>query len=161
MHPYSSIDTTADWKKLRFILSIRSDFHMIDSLSIAVMPSLAACQCLFRLIRHWRQVDFNCTSTDEQGPFQWISCLWHYFASDASDGEAPGLVKYLFIAIIRGQICLGLILGPNSAFIRSNHWHVCRAKNFRLQYLKLFNCVQANIQPSETILITRWTTEWQ
>ena len=31
MHPYSS---TA-WKKLRFILSIRSDFHMIDSLSIA------------------------------------------------------------------------------------------------------------------------------
>ena len=36
MHPYSSIDTTAAWKKLRFILSVRSDFHMIDSLSIAV-----------------------------------------------------------------------------------------------------------------------------
>ncbi len=34
--PYSSIDTTAAWKKLRFILSVRSDFHMIDSLSIAV-----------------------------------------------------------------------------------------------------------------------------
>ncbi len=36
MHPYSSIDTTAAWKKLRFILSVMSDFHMIDSLSIAV-----------------------------------------------------------------------------------------------------------------------------
>ena len=36
VHPYSSIDTTASWKKLRFILSVRSDFHMIDSLSIAV-----------------------------------------------------------------------------------------------------------------------------
>ena len=36
MHPYSSIDTTATWKKLRFILSVRSDFHMIESLSIAV-----------------------------------------------------------------------------------------------------------------------------
>ena len=36
MHPYSSIDTTAAWKKLRFILSVRSDFHMIESLSIAV-----------------------------------------------------------------------------------------------------------------------------
>ena len=36
MHPYSSIDTTAAWKKLRFILSVRSDFHMIDNLSIAV-----------------------------------------------------------------------------------------------------------------------------
>ena len=36
VHPYSSIDTTAAWKKLRFILSVKSDFHMTDSLSIAV-----------------------------------------------------------------------------------------------------------------------------
>ena len=36
VHPYSSIDTTAGWKKLCFILSVRSDFHMIESLSIAV-----------------------------------------------------------------------------------------------------------------------------
>ena len=36
VYPYSSIDTTAAWKTLRFILSVRSDFHMIDSLSIAV-----------------------------------------------------------------------------------------------------------------------------
>ena len=35
VHPYSSIDTTAAWKKLRFILSVRSDFHMIESLLIA------------------------------------------------------------------------------------------------------------------------------
>ena len=27
---------TAAWKKLRFILSVSSDFHMTDSLSIAV-----------------------------------------------------------------------------------------------------------------------------
>ena len=36
VHPYSSVDTTAAWKKLRFILSVRSDFHMTDSLLIAV-----------------------------------------------------------------------------------------------------------------------------
>ena len=36
MHPYTSIHTTAFWKKLRFILSVRSDFHMTNSLSIAV-----------------------------------------------------------------------------------------------------------------------------
>ena len=36
VRPFSSIDTTATGKKLRFILSIRFDFHMIDSLSIAV-----------------------------------------------------------------------------------------------------------------------------
>ena len=36
MHPYSSIDTIAAWKKLRFILSVRSDFHMTYSLSIVV-----------------------------------------------------------------------------------------------------------------------------
>ena len=36
VHPYGNIDTTAAWKKLRFILSVRSDFHMIESLPIAV-----------------------------------------------------------------------------------------------------------------------------
>ena len=36
VQPYSSIDATAAWKKLRFILSVRSDFHIIDSLLIAV-----------------------------------------------------------------------------------------------------------------------------
>ena len=36
VHPYRSIDTTAAWKKLCFILSVRSDFHMTDSLLIAV-----------------------------------------------------------------------------------------------------------------------------
>ena len=36
VHSYSSIDTAAAWKKLRFILSVRSDFNMTDSQSIAV-----------------------------------------------------------------------------------------------------------------------------
>ena len=36
VHPYSSIDMTAAWKKLRFILPVRSDYHMTDRLSIAV-----------------------------------------------------------------------------------------------------------------------------
>ena len=36
MHPYSIIDTTAAWKKLRFILSGRSDFYMSDRLLLAV-----------------------------------------------------------------------------------------------------------------------------
>ena len=36
VHPYSSIDATAAWKKLHFILSVRSDFHMIDCLSLDV-----------------------------------------------------------------------------------------------------------------------------
>ena len=35
MHPYSSMDTTAAWKKLRFISSDSSDFHITDCLSIA------------------------------------------------------------------------------------------------------------------------------
>ena len=33
VHPYSSIDTTAAWKKLRFILSVRFDFHIIDTIA--------------------------------------------------------------------------------------------------------------------------------
>ena len=35
VHPYSSIDTTTAWKKLCSMLSVRSVFHMTDSLSIA------------------------------------------------------------------------------------------------------------------------------
>ena len=57
MHPYNSIDTTAAWKKLRFILSIRSDFHRIDSLLIAVQEIIyikmdLALNNLQRLICH-------------------------------------------------------------------------------------------------------------
>ena len=36
VHPYSSKDTTAAWKRLPFILSVRFDFHMTGSLSLAV-----------------------------------------------------------------------------------------------------------------------------
>ena len=34
VHSYSSTDTVIDWKKFRFILSDRSDFHEIDNLFI-------------------------------------------------------------------------------------------------------------------------------
>ena len=36
VHPYSSIGTASAWKKSCFILLERSDFHMIDNISIAV-----------------------------------------------------------------------------------------------------------------------------
>ena len=36
MHPYSGMDMTAAWKKLHFILLDKSDFHVTDSLLIAV-----------------------------------------------------------------------------------------------------------------------------
>ena len=36
VHLYNSINTTTAWKKMPFILLVRSDFNMTDSLSIAV-----------------------------------------------------------------------------------------------------------------------------
>ena len=36
VNPYSNVDTTTAWQKFRFNLSNRPDFHIIDSLSIAV-----------------------------------------------------------------------------------------------------------------------------
>ena len=36
VHPYTSTDTTVTWKKLCFILSVRSDFHMTNSLWLSV-----------------------------------------------------------------------------------------------------------------------------
>ena len=42
VHPFNSIDTTAAWKKLRFIYSVRFDFHMTDSQSMA-LHAFASC----------------------------------------------------------------------------------------------------------------------
>ena len=63
-HPYSSIDTTAAWKKMRFILSVRFDFHMTDSLSIIVqagadtcaLARVCVCACF---IKHSREIAFS------------------------------------------------------------------------------------------------------
>ena len=62
--PLSSIDTTAAWKKLRFILSARFDFHMIDSLSIAVHDFLDANKTAGEEAR--RQLHKNAASNIEQ-----------------------------------------------------------------------------------------------
>ena len=36
MHPYNSSDTTIACKKMRFIISVKSDFIMTDNVSMAV-----------------------------------------------------------------------------------------------------------------------------
>ena len=46
VYSYSRIDTTAAWKKSRFILSDRSDFHMIDKPSTAD-HDFASCIVIF------------------------------------------------------------------------------------------------------------------
>ena len=60
VHPYSSTDTTAPWKKLCFILSDSSDFYMTYNLSIAVqalardilmLPSLFSVEDVASLIK--------------------------------------------------------------------------------------------------------------
>ena len=47
VHPYNSMNTTAAWKKLRFILSVRSDIHMTNNQSIAVQTSPVTYWCHF------------------------------------------------------------------------------------------------------------------
>ena len=65
-------DTAVAWKKSRFILSQRTDFHMIDKLSIAVvaftMPTLTL------------------ISVDEMLPPRYVNCIhfrWQYYCMDA------------------------------------------------------------------------------
>ena len=52
VHPYSRIDTTTSWEKLRFILSDKSGSHMIDDRSIAVY--VFASRNLFRYLCHFQ-----------------------------------------------------------------------------------------------------------
>ena len=42
VHPYSRIDMTIVWKKLRFIILGKSDFHMIDN-KLIVVYAFASC----------------------------------------------------------------------------------------------------------------------
>ena len=56
VHPCSSIDMTAAWKRLRFILSDRSDFY---SLSMAVHAFASCVWCLSRLMRHGKLGRWN------------------------------------------------------------------------------------------------------
>ena len=51
LHPYSSIDTTAAWKKLRFILSVMFGFRMTNSVSIAVHSFVSRLLISSRLLR--------------------------------------------------------------------------------------------------------------
>ena len=73
VHPYSSIDTTAAWKKLRFILSVMSDFHITDSLSI---PLLVMCWCLSRLMRHSFLSRWTCLLVSESYRLVWRCYLF-------------------------------------------------------------------------------------
>ena len=78
MHPYSSIDATAAWKKLRFILSVRSDLHIIDSLLIAVHAFVNLVSMSFsvdtiyqplRSGRIWHKVNFKRSLTGLNSEF--------------------------------------------------------------------------------------------
>ena len=62
VHPYSRIDTIGSWKKLRFILTDRSDLHMINNLSITVhayarciLTSFSKKKRKLNLIYTWRK----------------------------------------------------------------------------------------------------------
>ena len=50
VHPYSSNEKTVAWKKLRFISSVKSDFHMTDSLSVAVYAFVCRVSMFFFLV---------------------------------------------------------------------------------------------------------------
>ena len=71
VHPHSSINTTAAWKKLS-ILSVRSDFHMteIDYRYLSI-PLLVACRCLFRLMRHSYLGRWTCQLVSERYRLLW------------------------------------------------------------------------------------------
>ena len=77
VHLYSSIDTTTSWKKLRFILSVRSDFHMIDSLSIAIHAFVSRVSMSFSVDETLLIRKVNLSTSFRELPFRVeISPLW-------------------------------------------------------------------------------------
>ena len=76
MHLYCSFDTTAAWKKLCFILSVRSDFHMTDSLSISV-HAFASHEFISAGIGDTASLVVNLSTSFKEPPFSVeLSLVW-------------------------------------------------------------------------------------
>ena len=78
VHPQSSIDTIAAWKKLRFILSVRSDFYMIDSLSIAVHAFVSRVSMSFSVDETLLPRQVNLSTSFREVPLVWKCRLFDY-----------------------------------------------------------------------------------
>ena len=82
VYPYSSMDMTAVGKKLRFILSDRSDNHMTDILSIAVH----ALSCHVLMSFSVDQGKVNLSSSFRERPIcvemskLWFKCMFYVFS---------------------------------------------------------------------------------
>ena len=100
-HQYGSIDTTAAWKKLHFVLSVRSDFHMIDSLSIAAHAFASHV-----LMRHCFRGRWTCPLVSEDHPL-----VWRYRLFDES-------TCILFCLRCHGGLCHLLLVPGYVARIR-------------------------------------------
>ena len=70
VHPYSSMDMTAAWKKLRCILSDRFDFHMTNSLSIAVHAFASCILLTFSVDETLLSTKVNLSTSFREPPFE-------------------------------------------------------------------------------------------
>ena len=83
VHPYSSMDTTAAWKKWYFILSDRSDFHMTDNLSIPVHAFASHILMLFSVDETLLLRQMNLFTIFRESPFSvemWPLLLQHMYS---------------------------------------------------------------------------------
>ena len=119
MHPYNSIDVTAAWKRLRFILSVRSDFHMIESLSLAVHAFVSRVSMSF--------------SADAKSSlyiyirYIWFSLVKYYGISTSVGYLMPNILFCIYLIYI---IWLGWVLW------HINHCGLFTAKYFLYVYIK-------------------------
>ena len=112
MYPYISIDTTAAWKKLRFILSVRTNFHMTDSLSIAVqalasriLMSVSVDETMLprqvNLPTSFRELPF----TVEMSPV-WLKHIFRLVRIDIEDNACSDLFHTIKLSFgLYGSIC--------------------------------------------------------
>ena len=102
MHPYSSIDMTAAWKKLCFILSVRFDFHMIKSLSIAVHAFISRVSMSFSVDETLLPWEVNLSTSLREVP---SSCyaLTCWPGQKCHSRWCTGRKWHILVAIMRGN----------------------------------------------------------
>ena len=104
MHPYSRINTTAAWKKLRFILSYKFDFHGIDNLSIAVDSLAGRILMSFSLDETLLPQYVNLSTSFREPPFSIGTSLFDYMYFNQKGDILPPTHTLYFNQVIRNSV---------------------------------------------------------
>ena len=99
---------TAAWKKLRFILSVRSDFHIIDSLLIAIHAFVNLVSMSFlvdsTLLPRYVNFDIYVDKDIYINELRELQKCWHRYMLQVDVTEKSDIYIYIYMIVLDTEI---------------------------------------------------------